>query len=319
MDATPPALQAPLRANTAAVIISLNPDSSFFDRMHALLAQVEGIIIVDNASRQEIRARLDALAGYEHIHLISNPRNMGVAAGLNQGFKVAMEDGASWVWTLDQDSVPSEDMIRVYHDRFNALDRPQSVAIFAPKIIDVDLARSSPFLRKRFGFFYQRTRCGRDHFTDVTTVITSGALFSVEAYRQLGGFREDFFIDYVDTEYCLRAIEAGLRIVVDCRAELEHRLGARREVQLGPFKLYPTFHPPARWYTISRNRIHMIRSQGLTNPHWLIYEAIASIFITFRMLLTESQKMSKIRAILQGTYDGLRGRLGPPPWAANHS
>lgn len=45
-------------------------------------------------------------------------------------------------------------------------------------------------------------------------------------------------------------------------------------------------------------------------PHWFSYDLVASAFITVRMLLAETQRGAKIRAILRGTLDGLAGRMG---------
>ena len=36
-------------------------------------------------------------------------------------------------------------------------------------------------------------------------IISSGSAISAAAYRKLGAFREDYFIEYIDIEYSLRA------------------------------------------------------------------------------------------------------------------
>jgi len=36
-------------------------------------------------------------------------------------------------------------------------------------------------------------------------VITSGSLLPLATYADIGPFREEFFIDFVDTDYCFRA------------------------------------------------------------------------------------------------------------------
>ena len=41
-----------------------------------------------------------------------------------------------------------------------------------------------------------------DEFIETKTVVTSGSLMSVSAYEKVGPFREDFFIEGVDLEYC---------------------------------------------------------------------------------------------------------------------
>ena len=144
-------------------------------------------------------------------------------------------------------------------------------------------------------------------------VITSGSLLATSVYQAIGPFREDLFIDYVDTEYCLRAVSHGYKIVAVCAAELEHRLGDKRKAPWGPFVLYPTRYPPSRWYYISRNRIPMLTAYSLRSPHWLTFEVTSSVYGMLRMLLTEDQRKAKLAAFIRGTWDGLRGRLGPMP------
>jgi hypothetical protein len=44
-----------------------------------------------------------------------------------------------------------------------------------------------------------------------------------------------------------------------------------------------------------------------------LYEIIASLYTIMRMLLFETQKVVKLRALFLGTLDGIRGRLGKAP------
>ena len=61
---------------------------------------------------------------------------------------------------------------------------------------------------------------------------------------------------------------------------------------------------------MSRNRIPMIRGYALRFPHWFTYEIVATAYILLRMLITEDQRLEKLKAFWRGTLDGLRGRMG---------
>ncbi len=296
-----------------AVVVTYNPDEALLERLAAIKRQAEKVILVDNASGEESRAILQLASEDHHIDVVANTDNVGVAAALNQGIQKARDEGFEWVLTLDQDSEPSQGMLEELWAAYGTVANPERIAIIAPQVIDAEIGRRAPFLRKRFGPFYRRDRCDNSALEDVTAVITSGALVRLSVIEAIGGFREDFFIDYVDTEFCLRALSHGYRIAVACRAELKHRLGDRRKLRLGLFSLYPTFHSPVRWYSISRNRIPMLRAYSLRFPHWLAYELVATIFTFLRMLLTEDQKGAKLSAVVRGTWDGLSGRMGRPP------
>ena len=294
------------------MIVTHDPDSGFPRRLRLTADQVDCIVIVDNASGLEGQAVLADLDSTPRPETIQNPENLGIATGLNLGIERARGRGYLWVLALDQDSEPSPDMVPHLANALQNLGSTQNVAIVAAQTIDSARRRPTPFLRRRVGFLYERSQC-RGEVMQVTTAISSGSLLNVGVHEKLGGFREDYFMDYVDTEYCLRAQLGGFRILAACRAKLYHQLGNRRELKLGPLRLFPTFYGPARWYTISRNRIPTWRGYALRFPHWLFYEVVASVFVTLRMIVTESDRARKFRAILKGTWDGLLGRMGPPP------
>jgi rhamnosyltransferase len=303
-------------ANTdvCAVIVTKNPDSGFQSRIGDIRRQVGKIILVDNGTSGLHRNYLQYGPDVENVLLIENKRNLGVAAALNTGIAKAVEAGFDWVLTLDQDSEPDTLMVELLLKGFETHQAKEQIAILAPKIVDIGLEREALFLRSKSKFLYERHRCCEGTIVDVTNVITSGALICMKAYKDIGKFRSDFFIDYVDTEFCLRAHKKGYLIVAVCDAKLNHRFGERQSVRFGPLTLFPSFHRPERWYTISRNRIPMIKSYGLKYPHWLIYEAVATIYILLRMLFTEDQRWDKLKAIAKGTMDGIFGRMGLPYW-----
>ena len=302
----------PSPENVCAVVVTLNPDASFPDRLQEISNQVSQIVVVDNGS---LDLRKTALQDLNRLHLIQNPHNQGVAIALNQGFDKAIKLGYAWVLTLDQDSWPENDMLSRMQTALAASANPEKIAIIAPRIADLGGRREARFLLKRSGLLFRRILCEDTDLISVTTVITSGALINISAFESIGAFREDLFIDYVDTEFCLRARLRGYKILVACKARLMHQFGARKRLSRGPFNIYPSFHSPERWYTLSRNRIPMIKAYAWKIPHWFLYEITATLYILLRMLLTEDRKTAKLGAVLRGTWDGLRGRLGPPYWS----
>ncbi len=52
------------------------------------------------------------------------------------------------------------------------------------------------------------------------SIISSGSAISADAYRVLGAFREDYFIECVDIEYGLRAWSRGVPVYMTSRATL---------------------------------------------------------------------------------------------------
>lgn len=302
--------------NLAAVIVTLHPELEFKNRMVGMLGQVPTIVIVDNGTSGPAMEMLREIAREERISLIENKRNLGLAAAHNLGLQSLIERGFTWALTLDQDSEPAEDMVKQLCASYDNSVEKRKIAIIAPRIIDQGVEREALFLRRKNMWIYERVGCEEDDLENISTAITSGALINLHSFNALGGFREDFFIDYVDTDFCLRANLHGYQIIASCQARLMHQFGARQKVRKGIITLYPSFHSPERWYTIYRNRIPMLKKYALKFPHWMFYEIVAMFYTFTRMLLTEDQKIAKLMAIIKGTWDGITGKLGPPAWAS---
>ena len=76
-----------------AVVVTHRPQMTALEALlRALRPQVGGLVVVDNASPDPGDA-LPALARAHAAALIANPRNLGVAAGLNQGIERARAEG----------------------------------------------------------------------------------------------------------------------------------------------------------------------------------------------------------------------------------
>lgn len=298
-----------------AVVVTQNPDEKLSRLLDSLQGQAKETIIIDNGTQDHSYEPLERAKKQPAVNLIENNANLGVATALNQGLYEATNRGYEWMITFDQDSEIGLDFNGQLCSSFLSCEDQENIAIVAPKIIDAHLQKEALFLRKKSPFIYERVPCRGTTIEDVTYVITSGAMINTQVAMEIGGFRDDFFIDYVDTEFCLRALHHGYRILVVCQAELHHHFGDRKFARWGPLHFFPSFHSPERWYTMSRNRIPMLKTYAFRIPHWLSYEIVATIYILVRMLLTESQRSAKLKALLKGTWDGLSGKMGAPPWA----
>jgi rhamnosyltransferase len=312
MNLLPPKSTPPIKSEVCGVVTTYNPDEILLSNLRELLSQISYMIIVDNGSQGESLRWIASLSS-DQVEVIRNPNNLGIATALNQGLRRARELGFAWTITLDQDSQPAPELVDHLCATYSKIIHPEQICIIAPQIFDLDLEKKTYFLRQRLGPLYERAYCHGEILESVTTVITSGSLINLDIYKFLGGFREDFFIDYVDTEFCLRSLSQGYKIIVACQARIDHILGQRRKFKFGVFTLYPTFHPPDRWYYMSRNRIPMIRMYAIRFPHWFTYEIIATAYTILRMIVTEDRRREKLRAAWKGTLDGLRGRMGERP------
>lgn len=294
------------------LFVTHNPPTEFFVNLRTLPAQLSPLLVVDNGSDPETRQKLKReLEANPSLQVQFNDSNLGVAAALNQGFRWAIERGYDHIIAFDQDSLPTSDMTTQLLTAYQTHPAPERIAILASQIRDAVTGERIAYWRKRGMFSMQRVSCNQGTLEDIALIITSGSLNNLAAYQALGGFREDFFIDYVDTEYCLRAQAGGYKIVVACNAVLHHRLGNQQQKHIGSLILRPTFHSPLRWYYINRNRIVMLGMYTLKAPYWAVYDVMMGSYAFLKMLLYEDRKLQKILAVIMGIFDGLFRRMGP--------
>jgi len=292
------------------VVVTFHPDEGVYDRLLIVVRECGRVVVVDNGSSEEVYRRMAEIAG---VTVLPLGENMGVATAMNRGLVWAREAGFSWVVTFDQDSRPQEGMVSALWSTHEAL---ASAAVVGPRIEDVGQASNAyRWVRPhpRWPGLFQRVPSAGHDLAEVTMLVTSGSLIEIATWARLGGFDESLFIDYVDTDYCLRVNRSGRRVAVAGAAVLDHRLGERQSKAVLGHDFRPTHHSATRHYFIARNRIPIWRKHALAVPHWAAFDAAFAIYNGFRVLFFERERGRKLKAIVLGTWDGLGGRSGPCP------
>lgn len=276
--------------DAAAVVVLFNPPADLIDTIRTYRDQVEHVIAVDNTlvPDPELVSALSEL-GVVHLPL---GENRGIAAALNAGCDRATELGCTLALTLDQDSAATPGMVERLRE---CLERPGSD----------DVIIAAPILQ-HVGGLPAETALG---CSEIPYAITSGSLTRLPALRELGGFREEFFIDQVDHELCMRARADGWRILLSGEALLLHRMGELRQTGW-PFRFYVTDYSALRRYYMVRNLMVLRREFGTDNPEWLAAECSKWSRDLIKIVLAERDKVLKFRLMYRGWRDARRGRLG---------
>lgn len=282
-----------------AVIIAYHPDTEFKTRLMDLLPQVSLLVVVDNTPAEARRHSIELPPGIgRKILLIENHENLGVGTALNQGLNEALNRGCDWLLTLDQDS-------HCYPDMVNTLLGVKAACTSPPAVI---------------GGNYLDTRNGKtkvpvgaeDEFLDQKTVITSGCLVDARFAQSIGGFREDYFIDQLDHEFCLRVRAHGGRVVISRRPVMEHSVGEAGGTWL-PFLGRLPNHSPSRKYYVARNSMVTIATYWRSEPGWCLRRLVRLFLGLLLMATLECQRVAKSRAFAAGVRDAILGRMGQWP------
>ncbi len=187
-----------------AVVVTYNPDIGHLEKLlEVLLHQVEKILVIDNHSQDFNPKRLTIQSS--NVELLINAYNVGLATAYNQACAMAKTQGFSHIILFDQDSFPAVDMVQALYNAMNKYNYDELVvAAVGPKYRDIKGQASSPFVRIK-GYHLERVDCKENEVVDVDHLISSGSLIDLRALDRTGYFTDQLFIDYVDTEWCLRA------------------------------------------------------------------------------------------------------------------
>jgi rhamnosyltransferase len=282
-----------------AVVVTYHPDGDFSKRLGAVLPQVAHVIIVDNGSGAEAISRLTDLAQDSRVTLLKNERNRGLAIALNQGLLEAKRLGFSWALTLDHDTLVAQDCISNLLKTLNHHPENSKVAVIGCN-----------YQNRTTGEYCRDPHQPRS-FDEVRTLITSGSLMSLEIFEAVGPFREEFFIDGLDFEYCARARQMGFKIVMSLAVGMVHNEGEKTRHRLLGMTFVTHNHSPLRRYYIFRNGLRLILEFGLKDPKWALGLCRNLFRETRSIILFESQKFAKLKASSRGLVHGLFRRLGP--------
>jgi rhamnosyltransferase len=285
-----------------AVVVTYHPDHDFPARLARIVPQVAATFIVDNGSSDEEMKLLRGAAAGGAATLVCNLENLGVATALNIGARRALAEGFTWALLLDQDTEVDHDMVERLVAAHASCPDGERIAIVGSRF------------RGSQGQSLEAIRLDAkgELWEEVESAITSGSLLSLRAYSAIAPFRDEFFIDYVDTEFCLRARTAGYRVIQTLRPLMSHTIGAPTSHQLPWATKWTTNHSPDRRYYIARNNTVLLREYGTSGGGpWQLKSFVRCCRLVKRIALYERDKARKIYAVWQGWRDGVHGHMGP--------
>jgi rhamnosyltransferase len=280
----------------SAVMVSYHPSAGMIANLPKVLAQVDGLVVIDNGSAKDEISALRSSQQNLGFHLIQNAENVGIAEALNQGVRWAKHEGYSWLILLDQDSKLTDDFVSSMFTTWELHPQKERIGSIHPSYVDPETGVGPKIRRAPDG--------------GPVVSLTSGALMPVWIFDKVGLFSTKYFIDYVDHEYCFRIRSAGYLIADSRTAVLLHSAGHPRGNSFFGFKFRPTHHNAIRRYYISRNRIAVYRTYFAAFPIWIAGIMYDDLRETVKCFLGEKERSRKARSLLLGTWDGLTGKMG---------
>jgi len=293
-----------------AVIVLYHPDLALLERLlTSLSGQVYKIVAVDNTPGSP--AALSTL--FERfpypISYIPLGDNKGIAEAQNIGIRESIRSGCSHVLLLDQDSTLPLDMAnKLLAAEGELLKAGKKVAAVGPQYKDEKTGIPS-FAVRYCDLTVRKIRLDPHSSIPVETdiLIASGSIIRTATLESVGMMRGDLFIDFVDTEWALRARNKGYKCYCVPNAIMMHSVG---DAAIKVFGKSVYLHSDLRKYYRLRNAVYLLRLASM-GWQWRGYILRWIPYYLLLNLCVSRNKLRNARLLVKALWDGLLGRLGP--------
>ncbi|MCS6997652.1 MAG: glycosyltransferase family 2 protein [Casimicrobiaceae bacterium] len=271
-----------------------------------LATGVADVVLVDNTEVAEVSMRLQREVADLGIEVVCQHVNLGVAEAQNIALRHALQRGYRAALLLDQDSKLERGTLAQLLGALESLRaQGHKVAAVGPAFVDAHCKTVFPFV------YLRRFRMHPIEASDATAVpcdllISSGTLVALDAVESVGLLKSEYFIDYVDIEWCARARARGWQLFGVPQAKMRHSIGDGSLSVLG--RTIP-IHAPQRQYYQIRNALLLAREAYLPLK-WrvhLLYRALAQLALFCTLC---PPRITRARWMLRGLWDGVLGKHG---------
>jgi rhamnopyranosyl-N-acetylglucosaminyl-diphospho-decaprenol beta-1,3/1,4-galactofuranosyltransferase len=275
-------------AYVASVVVTYDRRELLTEALNALGAQTRPpdiVIVVDNASSDGTALLLRER--FPSVDLLVLSRNTGGAGGFAVGIARALELGATALWLMDDDTVPSPGALEALLSTFGQ-HRP---ALTASRVVWTD-GRDHPMNtpRPRPSRVPGHARVRSASFVSV--------LLDADAVRETGLPVADYFLWNDDFEYTLRLLRGRLGLACP-GSVVVHRTAS------------PDFDLGARFFHEVRNKVWLFTRSRCLGPGERVVFFGASLRRWVLAFRGASDRTGLVRSFGRGLWAGLRA--GPRP------
>lgn len=273
-------------------IVLYHPDKSKILNLIGICTQYEKskIFLFDNTETIKAFECADA----ENIILFKSPKNVGIGGAHFLACQMAEEKNFEFVLFIDQDSHLPEnfvtDMISGFYQLKNLYPR---LCAIGPTWHDPQLKN----LKSRKFKDKLRNLLKAPNLKQV--LISSGMLVWVPTLKHIGYPKKEYFIDLIDTEWCLRALYKNYQIVMLSNVCMKHRIGEVKKIN----KLYLQYEQPIRYYYSLRNSLFLFHEKNILLSY-KIFILVGNLF-KLRKIIFSPKPMQSLMAAGQGIKDGV--------------
>ena len=267
------------------------------------------LVLVDNASTD---GTIEAVKSrFPRVETVINPVNKGFGGGFNVGIDYALDQGADYVFMINNDTFVEPSML----DELVAYAGPPDLGMLAPKVYYADEPNRIWSVGGRCHSWNlemidtgdnQLDRGQWDKPLERDYLVGCALLLKRSMLENVGMFDPDYSpIYYEDSDLCFRTRQAGYRLLLVPSARMWHKgVGSGGG-----------FDSPRHRYLMARNSVLFFRKH-VRSWRWLVvvpYRLGSAVKTTLRLLLRG--KPQSVLAYWRGLRDGLRSKIGSHSFA----
>lgn len=285
-----------LGIKVCAVIVTYRPDwVNVAALVRTITQDCADYIIIDNSDT--------AGPVPSSLNVIGLGANMGIARAQNVGIDHCLKQHSDVIVFFDQDSIlPDFFLSKLVQPIIDGTSR-----ITAPVFYDAAAQFDYSIIAITKWGFRKKLHTGRKGGALTTNVaISSGTAVESGVFGLAGTMDESLFIDFVDTEWCLRCWQKGLSVLIVPQVSMAHSIGSTT-LNLGFFRV-PVHTPQRRYYRI-RNSLLLLRLRHVPKL-MALREITFSLVQQFILIALCKDRVAYFHHLVLGLRDGLFNKRG---------
>lgn len=182
------------------------------------------LVLLNNGSTDGTYDYCESLKS-EKIKVVHNKENNGAASGMKQLAEIALNEGADWIWYMDDDAIADPDALQSHFDSEVIMN--DDTMIITSKIIDQKGEWSSENIPARFddknfefkGIDPKEVESGKP--VEVHTGGYCGWFIRKECYQEFGFPNDKLFFWFDDIEYVVR-VSRKKKVYLNPKSVIQH-------------------------------------------------------------------------------------------------
>lgn len=252
------------------------------------------ILVIDNCSPEPFRN--SKYYNNTFIQKIYSNKNLGFSGGNNLGINFFLKQNVTHILFLNNDTIVESDFLeKLYECSLN-----YKIGMFSPVLYDIKTKSPMEFGGELDSFkmyFYELPNVPNQDAT-VSFLCGGCILYSMETFKKVGYWDEQFFMYSEDMDYCIRANRIHVPLIICTKAKVYHEKGGASG-GLAPFAIY----------YIHRNRILLARKYHF-HWRWFLFLIYYTNIILVKVIKWFFRQRELCKWFWLGFWDGLCGKKG---------